>query len=65
MVILAAIFGFLAGCAGFGLGVTYCQLWVVNPLTEKFIKLRYDGFRPEQPMPEHPKTVPMFQVRED
>jgi len=30
----------------------------VRPLIDKLTKLRYAGFRPEEPIPEHPKTVP-------
>jgi hypothetical protein len=48
--------------AGFSSGFAAASLvWlfaIVRPNMRAFQRLRYDGFRPETPMPERPKTVP-------
>lgn len=55
----------LAGIAlGFGLGLAFWYLVAIRPLVNKLTRLRYDGFRPETPMPERPKTVPMPKYNE-
>jgi len=56
----------LAGLGlGFGMGQLVQFLIGTLPLVNKIARLRYDGFRPETPMPPRPKTVPLPTVRED
>lgn len=53
----------LEALAGLGIGIavgTLATYWFsTKPLVDKIARLRYDGFRPEQPIPERPKTVPL------
>ena len=48
--------------AGIGIGFILATLLFlfafVIPMTESIKRLRYDGFRPEAPMPQRPKTIP-------
>lgn len=56
----------IAGAIGVGLGIgTLITYWfAVRPLVVRITNLRYDGFRPETPMPPRPKTVPFPSVNE-
>lgn len=58
----------LAGLAGLGIGLAVGNHWTywisVRPLIDKIARLRYDGFRPETPLEQRPKTVPLPQVNE-
>jgi hypothetical protein len=64
MVILSLVL--LGAFGGAGLAVLVVYYSIIHPMTKRFERLRYDGFRPEQPVEDRPKTVPIFkQARED
>lgn len=42
---------------GFGLGILATYLFAIKPLIDKLTNMRYDGFRPVEPI-QRPKTVP-------
>lgn len=59
---LLELFGALGIGVLIGNQLTY---WLTTkPLVDKIARLRYDGFRPETPLPERPKTVPYPSVNE-
>ena len=51
----------LIGAFGIGIALgNQLTYWLsTKPLVDKIARLRYDGFRPEQPIPERPRTVPL------
>jgi len=52
---------------GFGtsIGVLGAYYIAIRPLMSDIRQMRYQGFRPDLPLPERPKTVPLPFVRED
>lgn len=45
---------------GFGIGMITMYLIAVKPLVDSMARLRYDGFRPSEPTPPRPRTVPQL-----
>lgn len=56
----------LLGAIALGIGIgTLVTYWLsTKPLVDKISRLRYDGFRPETPVPPRPKTIPLPNVNE-
>lgn len=56
----------LLGATSLGIGIgTLVTYWLsTRPLINKIASLRYDGFRPETPVPQRPKTVPIPNINE-